>query len=344
MFSRLSLLAGVVAALLPALISCTARPKRQSVQKTLVNVDGSISRAKKALLRTESIAKVIEGCPLPYKDISTTSWCELHTRSGKVQIATYGVQDGDVVSQTVCKEHVWENHRSAEDLGIPKGFKSADGGPPRALDIGGNIGVTMMLFAKSGYRVTVVEAMTQNRKLLNATLCANPDLQALVSVESAIVGTPEQAGGVCKVCIDFGGDATVLCPGDSRGPECDSMEPQKQKQMKEEIRVKTLDQIVAEHKLPHVDVVKMDIEGYECQAIKGAHDLLNKMRPRYVMSEIQNNPPSGALVGCTPSEFVDIFRKARYDVFTDRFGGKRLVGEPKIDMYGSPNFFFVSQD
>jgi len=256
-------------------------------------------------------------------------------------IATYGLYSKDFISQTVCKSNVWEEHRRPEDLGLPSGLRSEDGGAPRVLDVGGNMGTTMMMFAKSGYRVTVVEAMTQNRKLMNATLCANPDLKALVSVEAAIVGTPEQAGKVCKVCIDFGSDATVLCPGDKRGPECDSWEPEKHKKMKEEIKVKTLDQIIADHKLPHIDVLKMDIEGYECQALKGASHMLDKIRPKFVMSELQNNPPTGALVGCTPSEFVNIFRKAHYDVFIDRFGGTPLVGDPKIGEYMYPNFFFV---
>merc|ERR1719326_1840560 len=134
--------------------------------------------------------------------------------------------------------------------------------------------------------------MSQNRKLMNATLCANPDIKNLVSIEAAIGGTPAQAGDLCKVCIDFGSDATVLCPGDHRGPECDSWEPEKRKRMKEQIKVKTLDQIMAEHQMSSVDVVKMDIEGYECQAIKGATHLLNAIRPRFVMSELQNNPPT----------------------------------------------------
>lgn len=213
------------------------------------------------------------------------------------------------------------------------------------LDIGGNMGITMALFAKNGFRVTVVEAMSQNRKLMNATLCANPDLRDLVSVEAAIVGTPAQAGDLCKVCIDYGSDATVLCPGDERGAECDSWEPEKHKQMKEQIMVKTLDQIVSDHRLKHVDVMKMDIEGYECQALKGAQRLLNEIRPRFIMTELQNSPPTGALVGCTPTEFMDIFHKARYDVFTDRFGGTPLRSRtPQIPEYGSPNFFFVRRD
>lgn len=342
MSCRLYMLLAFSAAVLPVVSRQAARPTQRTLQHSLVNGDGSIIRRQRD--RQEFLAVAdhrLDACPLPVEDISTTRWCDLHTNGHLSPIATYGMASGDFISQTVCKSHVWEEHRSPEDLGLPKDLKSADGGPAIVLDVGGNMGTTMMLFAKSGYRVTVIEAMTQNRKLINATLCANPDIKNLVSVEAAIVSTPEQAGAVCKVCIDFGSDATVLCPGDDRGTECDSWEPQKHKKMKEEVKVKTLDQIVAEHRLPQVDVVKMDIEGYECQAMKGANRLLNEIKPRYIMSELQNNQPGGALVGCTPTEFIDIFRKANYDVFTDRFGGHPLVGDPKIEKFQYPNFFFV---
>lgn len=342
MHRRTVALGCLAAALSAELSDGAARPARRSVQHSLVSGDGSVHRHKPGLRRT--VQPLHAGCPLPVEDISTTRWCDLQTTANLAPIATYGMASGDLISQTVCKSHVWEDHRSPQDLGLPDGLRGADGGPPRVLDVGGNMGVTMMLFAKSGYQVTVVEAMTQNRKLMNATLCANPDITGLVSVEAAIVGTPAQAGDLCKVCIDFGSDATVLCPGDKRGPECDSWEPEKKKKMKEEIKVKTLDQIIAEHRLSHIDVMKMDIEGYECQALKGARRLLDELRPRYIMSELQNNPPTGALVGCTPAEFINTFRRAHYDVFIDRFHGTKLDGDPKIGDYMYPNFFFVRQD
>lgn len=287
----------------------------------------------------------LDHCHLPVEDINTAQWCDLKVTDGKLApIATYGLADKDGITQVVCKTNVWEDHSTPEDMGLPAGLRSPDGGPPVLLDVGGNMGVVGMMFAKSGYRVTMIEAMTQNRKLVNATLCANPDISHLVTVEAAVVSTPEHAGVLCKVCIDFGSDATMLCPGDGRGPECDSWEPQKQKKMKEQVKVKTLDEIVSERQLLHIDVMKMDIEGYECQAIKGGQRLLNEVRPRYVVSELQNNPPKGALVGCTPAEFIDMFRKAGYKVFTDRFNGKPLVGDPEIGNGGWPSFFFVRQD
>lgn len=287
----------------------------------------------------------LENCPLPYDDVSTAEWCHLRVGDTVLPIATYGRANGDGVSKVVCENNVWE-HSSPQDMGLPKELMNADGGPPRVLDIGGNIGTVSVLFAQSGYKVNTIEAMLQNTRLIDATLCANPHLGDDVLVDHAIVGTPEQAGNTCKVCIDFGGNATVLCPNDSRGPNCNSWEPEKNKQMREEVNVKTLDQIIQQHGLNHhgaVDVVKMDIEGYEGEAMKGALELLTAVRPRYIMSEIQNNRPYGALVGVTPAEFVDKLRSFNYNVFTDRFGGTPLFGPPQIAQHDTPMFYFVQK-
>ena len=46
----------------------------------------------------------------------------------------------------------------------------------------------------------------------------------------------------------------------------------------------TIDKIVAELKLPHVDFIKMDIEGAEKPAIKGAENTIKRFRPRMSLS------------------------------------------------------------
>jgi FkbM family methyltransferase len=52
----------------------------------------------------------------------------------------------------------------------------------------------------------------------------------------------------------------------------------------QEIRVDTLDSVCASLKLPRVDFVKMDIEGAEPNALKGARQVLNRWRPRLAIS------------------------------------------------------------
>jgi FkbM family methyltransferase len=50
-----------------------------------------------------------------------------------------------------------------------------------------------------------------------------------------------------------------------------------------QIEVTTIDEIVQRLGLPHVDFIKMDIEGAEREALKGAADTLRKFRPRMML-------------------------------------------------------------
>ncbi len=53
---------------------------------------------------------------------------------------------------------------------------------------------------------------------------------------------------------------------------------------KEEIEVDTIDNIVKEEKIERVDFIKMDIEGYERYALKGAIETIKKHKPIIVVS------------------------------------------------------------
>ena len=50
-----------------------------------------------------------------------------------------------------------------------------------------------------------------------------------------------------------------------------------------EVRVTTIDQLLRELKLPRVDFIKMDIEGAEREALKGALGVLQRDRPRLML-------------------------------------------------------------
>lgn len=63
----------------------------------------------------------------------------------------------------------------------------------------------------------------------------------------------------------------------------------------ESIELTTIDRIVAEEKLDRLDVLKLDIEGSEVRAIRGARETLNRFRPRLAVATehtsdiLQNN-------------------------------------------------------
>ena len=54
----------------------------------------------------------------------------------------------------------------------------------------------------------------------------------------------------------------------------------------EAVKVVTLDQFAAEHKISSIDILKIDVEGYELSVLKGALWLLTNHRIRFVYAEV----------------------------------------------------------
>jgi len=186
----------------------------------------------------------------------------------------------DIVSQDVVTQGFWEV-RSPGEMAAKAGATLPDGAV--LLDIGANIGYYTLLFANVGHRVVAVEPMTRNRQALEGSLCLNPHLRNLVTVvPAALVDTKEQQ--TVKHCIvkstnyaiNIGNgylncSAAASCaPGDVN---C------------EQVPTKTLDMVLAEVAPKAVDVVKMDVESYECNVFAGGASLFEKYHPRLLQVE-----------------------------------------------------------
>ena len=78
-----------------------------------------------------------------------------------------------------------------------------------------------------------------------------------------------------------------------------------------EVRTTTLDAFVDRQRLSRVDFVKMDIEGAEVLALRGAQRLLRELRPR-LMVEVEPKPLSR--FGFRPGDVLDALRRADYSL------------------------------
>lgn len=75
----------------------------------------------------------------------------------------------------------------------------------------------------------------------------------------------------------------------------------------EEIEVTTLDALAGDLKLDKVDFIKMDIEGSEANALRGARQVIQRWKPRMAISSyhVKNDPAAlSALVWSTRSDYL----------------------------------------
>ena len=85
-------------------------------------------------------------------------------------------------------------------------------------------------------------------------------------------------GGECDVR-----NGILKCSGAGEKLPCDPTEPSLLEC--EAIPVKTLDDLLAEVGTNSVDVVKMDVEGFECSVLRGGQSLFEKFRVKFLQAE-----------------------------------------------------------
>lgn len=200
------------------------------------------------------------------------------TTLGGYQMVVLG--DDDIVSKSLAYRGFWDI-RSADELAQQAGTTLP--APGTMLDIGANIGYFVFLFASKGYRVIAVEPMTRNRAAIEATMCLNPQFRELVSMVPAALVSPQEVGhnrcvikstsaavNIGNGFLTCGSGVEACAPGDAN---C------------ENVPVKTLDTVLAEIGATAVDVVKMDVENYECQVFAGGQTLFTKFHPKILQVE-----------------------------------------------------------
>lgn len=85
-----------------------------------------------------------------------------------------------------------------------------------------------------------------------------------------------------------------------------------------DVPVRRLDDLFPAYNLDRLDFIKIDIEGGELPALRGAEELIQKFRP-VVMAEI--NEGTYASAGYKPSDVYEFFRKLKYKPHSiDRIG------------------------
>lgn len=133
------------------------------------------------------------------------------------------------------------------------------------VDAGGCFGDTALFFAHSvgpSGHVYTFDPLRKHCNIMREAFRLNPDLEGRISIFEAGVSAEDQAGAPdTRDRVDPG--ARVDVPG---------------------IALRSIDSAVATGEIPRVDFIKMDIEGSELDALKGASAALREWKPRLAIS------------------------------------------------------------
>lgn len=142
------------------------------------------------------------------------------------------------------------------------------------IDAGGCYGDTALYFAhKAGQtgQVFSFEFMPDNIKVFNRNLALNPALASTVK----IVPNPLWSISGQKLFVEGFGPAAHVAPV-SNNPEATQVE------------TLTIDKLIEREMVTSVGFIKMDIEGAELEALKGAEATIRQYRPKLAVSVYHN--------------------------------------------------------
>jgi len=216
------------------------------------------------------------------------------------------------------------------------------------------MGEKAMMFAKEGYHVILVEPRPQVFEQVNAAICMSPDIKDSIQVVHAVARSSTGSEDACNVCDILGHfrefRQKLTCPGEENYPSCKQEHDDKVYDMPVgDVPTKTVDDILAELGVEDVDVVASFANGREFTALQGAEHLFSKIKPQYVVAELQNLPPFHAgeavwhHVDVEPKVYGEKLMSFGYDPFKNKVNGTPVT-EVRVGKYRVKSIFFVRKD
>ena len=172
-----------------------------------------------------------------------------------------------------------------------------------AMDVGANVGWHTLLMAKrvgDQGRVLAVEANPSVR----ARLADNVAVNRFARVEIVPYALAAHEGrvefyGPAQDDADSG-NGHVVAAADR--PRTDVLT----------VEARTLDAVVAAAGLERLDVIKIDVEGYEWPVLQGSETTLARFRPHVIFEYVEEYAGRG---GATPDALIDFFDRQGYRLF-----------------------------
>jgi FkbM family methyltransferase len=156
--------------------------------------------------------------------------------------------------------------------------------------------------------------MRPNLNLIGASLCRNPQLASRIQVNWFGLGVKTQQ---CK----------MMAPRENVGDgftRCADMQAEIPLQPDEwnfvergTFDIHRLDQYLVNHQVAKVDMVKIDVEGFEYQVFASAPNFLANYRPRLVKSEVWSTMTGTGGIPASGLNYLGLFEKVGYKFFKD---------------------------
>jgi len=237
----------------------------------------------------DDIAEIVRAVPLSVVRL---------LRGNVVQTTVHGhpfyVDTRDnIVSFDILFRRTWEPRETALLRSI---IEPGD----HVIDIGGHIGYYAVMFGvavgKTG-KVLVVEPDPDNATVLRMNVALN-DLGSVVTVVEAAAGEKSSSAELFRADSRNRGDHRMYSTGTGRSTV--------------DVRVIAIDESVAGW--GRVDLIKMDIQGFEPHALKGMIGTLRTHEDVVLVTEFW--PNGMRLSGCDPENFLTQLRGLGFSFFT----------------------------
>jgi FkbM family methyltransferase len=199
------------------------------------------------------------------------------------------------------------------------------------VDVGVNMGDTLLNIAsRVGSKGNVIGFEPDDRNFLHASV--NIGLNAFENIELLKLGVSDRSEVIRLYRVNKfnSGMNRVLAEGEEHG-DGDHIS----------MNTITIDEMVKDHKLKRLDLIKVDIEGYEMHAFRGSLGTLDRFKPKLFFEII---PERLEKLGSSTSELIALLEDRGYSVFFAETGSKlthdhdfRAVETDAIDLYALHN-------
>ncbi|KAI9323908.1 S-adenosyl-L-methionine-dependent methyltransferase [Zopfochytrium polystomum] len=240
------------------------------------------------------------------------------TDSSESAATTATTTTSDIVSNFIWAYGAWEWEVTQGFLAALAEAEAVGVADPLFVDIGSNLGMHSVAVLAYGYRVVSIDALTMNGHHFMSTLCRHPQLMKKSTFIQHGLGS---AAATCAIgSLDANlGDGTVTCDPSAIAQYKGNPRPPNLLPFRQWLPIAPLDSFLDEDAW----VLKMDVEGFELDVLRGGRKLFTRRRVPFLLTEIQGE--KGDPLREKSKKMVVLLKEYGYSCSEEGWYGKRWV-------------------